>query len=166
MSENGWIGVDLDQTLAQYDGWKGVTEIGDPIPAMRDRVKKWLSEGRKVKIMTARVYCGESGEPAGDRYRDAQLGRVAIEKWCIKHLGVILPITCCKDTQMITLWDDRCVQVRPNTGDPIGESRSEMMGGIEASFNLHGDNPYVKTMKDAYRKAEAFIRGDIKRHGS
>jgi hypothetical protein len=119
MSHGGWIGVDLDATLAHYEGWKGVDIIGDPIPRMVERVKQWIEEGQPVKIMTARVYCGESGEPAGDRYRDAQIARRAIEKWSLKHLGVILPVTCCKDTSMITLWDDRVVQVKPNTGEPL-----------------------------------------------
>jgi hypothetical protein len=117
--ENGWYGVDLDATLAIYEGWKGVTDIGEPVPAMLERVKQWISEGKRVKIVTARVYCGESGEPAGDRYREAQIARLAIEKWCAKHVGVILPVTCCKDFAMITLWDDRCVQVKPNIGEPI-----------------------------------------------
>lgn len=119
MSHGGWIGVDLDATLAHYLKWEGVDIIGDPIPRMVERVKQWIEEGMQVKIMTARVYCGESGEPAGDRYRDAQIARRAIEKWCLKHLGCIIPITCCKDIQMITLWDDRCVQVKPNTGEPV-----------------------------------------------
>lgn len=120
--QKGWIGIDLDGTLAQYDKWEGVTNIGDPVPAMLERVKQWIMDGQPLKIMTARVYCGESGEPAGDRFRDAQIARLAIEKWCLKHLGVILPVTCCKDFAMISLWDDRCVQVKPNTGEPINGS--------------------------------------------
>jgi len=120
MSNNsGWIGVDLDATLAHYLKWEGVDIIGDPIPRMVERVHEWLEKGLQVKIMTARVYCGESGEPAGDRYRDAQIARRAIEKWSLKYIGVILPVTCCKDTQMITLWDDRVVQVKPNIGEPV-----------------------------------------------
>lgn len=43
MSTSGWIGVDLDGTLAEYHGW-GNGEIGDPVPAMLERVKKWLAE--------------------------------------------------------------------------------------------------------------------------
>jgi len=119
MSAQGWIGVDLDGTLAHYDGWKGTEHVGDPIPAMLQRVQEWLEQGQKVKIFTARVYCGESGEPAGDRFRDAQIARRVIEKWCLKHLGVILPVTCTKDFAMITLYDDRCVQVKLNTGETI-----------------------------------------------
>ena len=28
--EKGWIGVDLDGTLAHYDKWRGVEHVGDP----------------------------------------------------------------------------------------------------------------------------------------
>ncbi len=36
MSNSGWIGVDFDGTLATYDGWKGPSVLGEPIP-------KWSS---------------------------------------------------------------------------------------------------------------------------
>jgi hypothetical protein len=39
-----WIGVDLDGVLAKMEGWNGPYEIGEPVPAMVDRVKKWLEE--------------------------------------------------------------------------------------------------------------------------
>jgi hypothetical protein len=100
----GWIAVDLDGTLAHYDGWKGAAMIGDPVPAMAERVRKWLAEGRDVRIFTARAGVLE------------QVGFV--EAWCEKHFGVILPITDRKDFGMIELWDDRCVRVIPNTGEP------------------------------------------------
>jgi hypothetical protein len=101
---NGWIGVDLDGTLAEYNGWKGEKHIGKPIPLMVERVKKWLEEGKEVRIFTARVW--QYAPDVED----------TIQKWCIKHIGQILPITCFKDYGMIELWDDRCVQVMPNTG--------------------------------------------------
>lgn len=105
MSLNGWIAVDLDGTLAVYDKWRGVDHIGEPIPAMVARVRRWLDEGRDVRIFTARVF-GDQGAAA----------RPAIEVWCQKHLGRVLPITNEKDYGMVELWDDRCVQVEPNTG--------------------------------------------------
>jgi hypothetical protein len=108
MSDNGWIGVDLDGTLANYEGWKGIEHIGAPIEPMRQRVLKWLVEGQEVKIFTARV--SRSGEE-GDR------ARAYIERWCLVHLGVILPVTNIKDWAMIELWDDRAVQVVINTGE-------------------------------------------------
>ena len=49
----GWIGVDLDGTLAEYGEFKGLYVIGDPIPKMVERVQRWLAEGWEVCIMTA-----------------------------------------------------------------------------------------------------------------
>ena len=54
MGASGWIGVDLDGTLAQYGGWNGGL-IGDPVPLMLQRVKEWIADGKDVRIMTARV---------------------------------------------------------------------------------------------------------------
>ena len=54
MSNKGWIGVDLDGTLAYYDQWRGEHHVGEPILPMLDRVKKWLSEGREVRICSWR----------------------------------------------------------------------------------------------------------------
>lgn len=109
-NSKGWIGVDLDGTLAHYDGWWGPTHIGKPIPAMVERVKQWLAEGRKVKIFTARV----SG-PDGD----AEVIRHVIEDWSKEHIGRKLEVTNAKDYAMVELWDDRAIAVVPNTGQPL-----------------------------------------------
>src|SRR5690349_14560656 len=106
MSASGWIGVDLDGTLAVYDGWKD-GQIGEPVPLMLARVKKWRSDGQAVKMFTARV-CSNDPE-------QLQL----IRNWCLKHVGEALEVTATKDFAMIELWDDRCVQVIPNTGETI-----------------------------------------------
>jgi hypothetical protein len=98
----------LDGTLAYYDGWKGEDHIGEPIPLMVSRVKRWLSEGRWVKIFTARMHDGKEST------------RRRIEDWCEEHLGVRLEVTNVKDFSMVELWDDRCVQVDPNTGICLG----------------------------------------------
>ncbi|MGD0238350.1 MAG: hypothetical protein ABSC55_27925 [Syntrophorhabdales bacterium] len=50
-----WIGVDLDGTLAEYHGWIGIHHIGKAITPMVERVKRWIGEGKKVKIFTARA---------------------------------------------------------------------------------------------------------------
>jgi hypothetical protein len=104
----GWIGVDLDATLAHYDGWPADGGVGEPILAMVQRVVKWRSAGIEVRIMTARV--------SGEEYRDVEPQRAKIQAWSLKHIGEVLPVTCTKDFQMIELWDDRAVQVVPNTG--------------------------------------------------
>lgn len=103
----GWIGVDLDGTLAHYDGWRGIEHVGDPVPAMLGRVRQWLAAGRTVKIFTARV-------SVGGRDREEVISH--IHAWCERHDLPPLPVTHEKDFGMIELWDDRCVQVVPNTG--------------------------------------------------
>lgn len=107
----GWIGVDLDGTLALYNGWVDATHIGGPIYPMLGRVKVWLAMGYDVRIFTARIYSGTDLE----RY-DVSAVTKAIQDWCSKHIGQVLPITCTKDYGMVELWDDRAIQVIPNTG--------------------------------------------------
>ena len=46
--DEGWIGVDLDGTLAHDTGWHGPDQIGPPIPEMLERVRNWLNDGRRV----------------------------------------------------------------------------------------------------------------------
>lgn len=136
MSNIGWIGVDLDGTLAFYDHWRGPDHIGEPIPAMLARVKGWLAEGRDVRIFTARVDGGtvalSMGNSDGEQCRDIERVADFIRAWCRKHVGCELPITCQKDYGMIELWDDRCVQVIPNTGrtlaDEFQAERSALSG--------------------------------------
>jgi hypothetical protein len=106
---SGWIGVDLDGTLAHNTPGAGLDEIGAPIPQMMERVKRWLKEGRDVRIFTARV-----GTPS-----QARSQRAAVEAWCEKHVGRRLPVTATKDFAMVELWDDRAVQVKTNTGEPV-----------------------------------------------
>ena len=123
---DGWIGVDLDGTLAEYHGWKGIAHIGAPIPLMVGRVKNWIAAGIKVKIFTARVDGGKVAlkvSRPGDVYDpDAQkVDEIVqhIEAWCLAHIGCILPVTNVKDFAMIELWDDRAIQVRFNTGERV-----------------------------------------------
>lgn len=110
---SGWIGVDFDGTLAEYH--KFGQPLGRPIPPMVERVKKWIEEGKKVKIFTARCFDENA-------CRDSEQIR-AVDEWCKLHLGHYLEITCIKDMHMIELWDDRAVTVELNTGRQIGSSR-------------------------------------------
>lgn len=126
MSGGGWIGVDLDATLAHYDHWRGAGHVGAPIAPMVERVAQWLREGREVRIMTARVYPLGRIDPSDivpmqyePRRRDAEMAVAAIRMWCAQHLGRVLTITCIKDYDMETLYDDRAVQVRKNTGELV-----------------------------------------------
>ena len=101
--EDGWIGVDLDGTLAKHTGWKGATHIGEPIPKMVARVRRWVWHGKKVKIFTARA--------------DDERAVNAIKKWLKKHELPDLEVTNLKDPKMIEFWDDKAVAVEKNTGE-------------------------------------------------
>jgi len=100
----GWIGVDLDGTLA-YDDNAGPNHIGEPIPQMMERVKRWISQGIEVKIFTARCSVPEQLAP--------------VQAWLDKHGIGFLKITNIKDYGMLELWDDRAVQIIKNTGEPL-----------------------------------------------
>ena len=105
----GWIGVDLDGTLAKSVKSKAAEDIGVPIHRMVKQVKKWLAQGQDVRIFTARV------NPYHRRI-EALRARRAIEVWSKRHLGQVLPITHEKDWHMILLFDDRARQVEHDTG--------------------------------------------------
>ena len=120
---NGWIGVDLDSTLAHFDGDR--TTIGEPT-AMLARVKRWLSDGEDVRIFTARV----SDDPDSVQRR-------MIEDWCREHIGQVLAITCVKDHQMVEMWDDRAVRVERNTGKRLSPSE-KMVKSAQSETPLPG----------------------------
>ena len=107
-ADKGWIGVDLDGTLAEYTEWDE-GKIGKAVPKMLERVKKWIEEDKEVRIMTARASLDYSTK------EDIKL----IEDWLEENGIGGLKITNEKDPQMLELWDDRCVQVEPNTGKRV-----------------------------------------------
>lgn len=112
---SGAIYVDLDGTLAHYDGWKGPAHIGEPVPAMARRVDRWLEDGMRVVIFTARVWTDGSEE----RTAEAAYAHRVVSLWVRKHFGTDLMVTCVKGMDAIEFWDDRAVQVEKNTGRRI-----------------------------------------------
>ena len=109
-----WIGVDLDGTLARDLGRAGEDKIGSPIEPMLVRVKKWIAEGQTVKIFTARA--------------SSPRQVLMIKKWLASHRLPDLEVTNVKDLRMIELWDDRCVQVATNSGEPVSQKTSSRRG--------------------------------------
>lgn len=103
-STGGWIGVDLDGTLAEYDHWRGSRHIGAPITKMVNRIRQWIAAGRRVRIFTARV-------------AEADFDPGVIHEWLAGCGLPPLPVTNIKDMHMIQLWDDRAIQVIKNTGN-------------------------------------------------
>lgn len=116
---DGWIAVDLDGTLA-FDCGR-IDGIGAPIPLMQERVKGWLAEGREVRIFTARVGASGGANHLGtkDDQEFARRQELMIQGWCAEHLGQALKVTATKDLNMISLWDDRAIQVIKDTGIPV-----------------------------------------------
>lgn len=118
----GWYGFDLDGTLAVYGKWEGIDHIGEPVKPMCDLIRKMHGEGKKVKIVTARVAPrqledGTTGEQfiiGADGERKYATG--FIKAWCQRNLGFMPEIVYTKDSLMLELYDDRVKQVVPNEG--------------------------------------------------
>lgn len=106
-----WIGCDLDGTIAHYGSGHLPGQIGAPIAPMVDRMRGYLAQGYEVRIVTARV----THDPEGVEQR-------AIGDWTERHVGVRLKATASKDYSMVRLYDDRAVQVVPNTGMTLEEA--------------------------------------------
>jgi len=130
-----WIGVDLDGTLAHYPPGAG-DDIGAPIPAMVERVVRFLIAGWTVKIFTARI-----APPLAHTKMIAEVA--SISEWWMETLAdylkdfsveddilpkIMLPltVTATKNFGMVILYDDRVVQVEPNTGRILGREPEEL----------------------------------------
>ena len=110
------IAVDFDGTLVKWpmempsvfdpDLKFDPSLVGETVELMANRVKEWLRQGHEVVIFTARVY-----DP-----KQAEIARVAIEKWCMDTLGKVLEVTCIKDHHIDVIYDDKAVTVEKDTG--------------------------------------------------
>lgn len=114
-----WTGFDFDGTLCTIDIEKTKSSnydfysVGEPIPEMIEKVKQYISEGKRVKIFTARVAPETLIWFNTSRLKTLHI----IHKWCEKHIGVKLEITHEKDMFMKELYDDITLfQVERNTG--------------------------------------------------
>lgn len=119
---DGWIGWDLDGTLAYYASGQGIDTIGHPIPLAVDRLKDQLHVGHTVKIVTARVAALYDADAGDQDTQEAVKQDDMIREWCHRHIGQILPVTAVKDMNMIALYDDRAVTVIKNTGALLHEA--------------------------------------------
>lgn len=166
----GWIGIDLDATLALWEAPHDVLVIGAPIDKMVERVRALIAAGQDVRIFTARI------EPASPEECLVQLRRLPgyevsatpcldwvnyqktlIENWCQTHLGRPLPITCVKDFHMFEHWDDRAKQVSPNQGHLLEDYCDELCRKIEyllESQNLYGPEGFTFPDGDHWQRPQ------------
>lgn len=120
-SEEPWVGVDLDGTLAHYDTWKQWDDIGEPIQPMLDRVKKWVAKGVDVRIFTARgAWLFDTCKVSGVVFTREMVSS-NIQDWLERQGLPRLKVTNRKDYRMVELWDDRAIQVIPNTGRTVAD---------------------------------------------
>ncbi len=104
---SGWIGCDLDGTLAVGSHSYDPFNIGAPIPAMVRRIQNINQDGYEVRIFTARVCSMEL---------EREAVRKLIEDWTELHIGMRLKVTNEKDYQMSEFYDDRAITDERNTG--------------------------------------------------
>lgn len=140
--------VDLDGTLAHAPrGAFDPTHIGLPVQPMLNRVRKWLSEGKDVRIFTARADKPESVK--------------AIRAW-LDNLGLqaITEITNQKDYNTAEIYDDRAITIIRDMGIPL-ETRLalELKKVLDAAgVNVaHGDS-YTQAADHGARKIAGALR--------
>ncbi len=100
------IAVDLDGTLAAYDGWVNINHIGEPIKNVVEAIKGEQAAGSAVWIFTARI-----SDPD-----DAVEAKNYIEVWLSRNNIQVEGITATKHKFFTEFWDDRAIQVVKNEG--------------------------------------------------
>lgn len=145
LDREGWIGVDLDGTLAEWNDQTGPSYIGPPVPAMVNRVKAWIDAGRQVKVVTARM----GVEKGMDAY-------MTIRTWLSTHLGRSyadqISITNQKDLGMLALWDDMAVTVERNSGRPLipGFGEDDMTSKAKTSIRCTDGTIFSVDLREVY----------------
>jgi len=118
MSASGWIGVDLDGTLARVDYGKVYDgSIGEPIQDMVEFVRLLNPRLVDFRVFTARVASPLQRWQGYDFPCEAyaiRYQRMLIEAWCLEHIGCVLPVTATKDHQCVAIIDDRAISAPHN----------------------------------------------------
>ena len=113
------IAVDLDRTLAYYDGWRGPLHIGHPIPAMVRCVQEHLMKGDTVTIFSARIHDDPKTGVTAEQVKKA------ISDWSENAVGVRLDATNIKLDTFDRIYDDIAIQVVPNKGRRVAVKKTE-----------------------------------------
>lgn len=128
------IAVDLDGTLAEYHGWKGIKHIGRPVPVVLERVRDMVASGVKVTIFTARAN-DEEAIPY-------------ITNWLQIHGLFELDITNIKRKEFDEIWDDRAISVERNTGFCMNaNSHRKPKKPSESALDVQVGGGHYKDMK-------------------
>lgn len=141
------IAVDLDGTLAHYDGWKGIYHIGHVIPEVANAISDAQASGAEVWIFTARVSDPDDHNLASD----------AIAKWLVENKINVSGISAVKHKFFTEFWDDRAIQVIKNKGifvmDPCSISNAPSAPVFLPDSGSESNNPLdVQEGGDHYKK--------------
>ena len=106
--------VDLDGVLASYrDGWKGVEQIGDPIPGAVEFTRQ-LSEFARVVIFTTRVKRDMDDRPP--QYQEPGALLALVQGWLDRHGFTYDEIYEGQGKPIASAYiDDRAVVCRPES---------------------------------------------------
>lgn len=156
------IAVDLDGTLAHYDGWKGVEHIGDPIQSMKEQVLNLYNMGHSITIFTARVGTDKEGMRSYE----------VIADWLKKHGFPPLAITNVKERKFTHILDDRAYHVIPNKGEmPVHPAFGQVISKSHFTRQEGGRHykgfaiqPFEFVRKNSIPAAEAEVLTHVIRH--
>ncbi len=104
------IAVDLDGTLAEYDGWKGIDHIGHPIAGAQGFVRRLL-EFADVEVYTTRTALLPD-RPAGETVESLAL---RVTRWLREnHFPAEVRVYAGAGKPLVAAFiDDRAVSCRP-----------------------------------------------------
>ena len=107
--------VDLDATLAHYEGWRGEDHIGPPRPGARDFMAALRARGLRAVVFTTRVKADVPDRPPGETPDTLAVRVVAwLDANGIPHDGVY---TGQGKPMAAAYVDDRAVAVPSNPGE-------------------------------------------------
>lgn len=111
MSFKKTVCLDLDGTLAEYQGWQGLEHIGQPLPGAVEFVRK-VREKARVVIFTTRTKVDMDDRPEGV----TRAGLAAIvQSWLDKHGFVVDEVYTGQGKPIAAVYvDDRAVWVPSN----------------------------------------------------
>lgn len=177
-NERKAVAVDFDGVLAKYDKWKGIFDLGEPIPGAVEFVQELLLSDFEVLIYSTRTnpeinkdvfwkVGARKSHDAGDL-----LGRLAnqIRQWLLQwgfpvnhenlkvYVGPGKPIAC-------AYVDDRAVCCRPDPSDAT--SCTDTFGLVLQQIELFAgqtsekENEFVPPVKTAPNPTEPLRSDDL-----
>lgn len=106
------IAVDLDGTLAEYNGWCGREHIGKPLPGAVAAMQAMVDQGHRVMIFTCR--CSNELSEEFTSNMDAQASAEIIYAWLSEHGFPPVHVWTGAGKPMADLYiDDRALTVAP-----------------------------------------------------